>query len=230
MRAPIPRRQRAARSAAAQSGPRRRTRRSPAPSPASSRWWPYLDDDREDHGPAACAVVDELTDAIVDVLLEELDLADVLREQVVDDRLRLLPHLRHELVGLGEATGDQLWGSDAVARKGRDDDEHAVLGQVATVAQCDVRHVADAEAVDERHAAVHAIDDPRAGARQLDDVAVLGDHDPRRGNAGVPRESRVRREHAELAVDRHDGLWADEPEERPQLLPARVAGDVDGGV
>src|SRR5215218_496151 len=132
MRAPIPRRQRAARSAAARSGPRRRTRRSPAPSPASSRWSSYLDDDREDHGPAACAVVDELTDAIVDVLLQELDLADVLREQVVHDRLRLLPHLRHELVRLREPTRDQLRGRDAVARQRRDDDQNAVLGEVAT--------------------------------------------------------------------------------------------------
>ncbi len=37
-------------------------------------------------------------------------------------------------------------------------------------------------------------------------------------------------QHPELAVDRQDGLWPDQPEQRAQLLGARVAGHVHRGV
>ena len=88
----------------------------------------------------------------------------------------------------------------------------------------------DAEAVDERHARLDAVDDAHAVARELDHVAVLGDHDRRGRHAGVLREPRVRGQHPVLAVDRHHRLRPHEAEQRAQLLGARVAGDVHGGV
>src|ERR1700704_4108675 len=44
-----------------------------------------LDDDRQDHRPPARAVVDELPDPVVQVLLEQLDLADVVGKEAADD-------------------------------------------------------------------------------------------------------------------------------------------------
>ena len=46
----------------------------------------------------------------------------------------------------------------------------AVLGEPAPVAERDVVHVADAEAVDERHAGLNVVDDPRVAVDELDDA------------------------------------------------------------
>ena len=112
-------------------------------------------------------------------------------------------------------------------RNGRDDDQDAVLRKPAAVAERDVLDVPDAEPVDERDARVDPVDDAHAGRGQLDDGAVLGDHDPIVGDAAVVRELRVRREHSVLAVDRHHGARPDEREQRPHLLGAGMPGDVD---
>ena len=56
---------------------------------------------------------------------------------------------------------------------------------VAPVAQRDVADVADAEAVDERDAGLHLVDDRGRRPDELDDGAVLGDHDRVRRDAGV---------------------------------------------
>ena len=53
-------------------------------------------------------VVDELTEPVVDVLLQQLDLADVVGQQLAHDLVRLLAHLGEQLVALGEAAADQL--------------------------------------------------------------------------------------------------------------------------
>ena len=110
----------------------------------------------------------------------------------------------------------------------RDDDEDAVVGEPPAVAEGDVLHVPDAEPVDERDARVDAVDEASAAPRELDDGAVVGDEDPLLGNARLACELRVRREHAVLAVDRHHVARAQQREHRPQLLLARVAGDVHG--
>ena len=112
-------------------------------------------------------------------------------EQAADDLVRLLPHLGHQLVRLGEAARDQLRRGRGAVRERRDDDQHAVLGEVAPVAQRDVGDVADAEPVDEGHARLDVVGDAHAVARQLDDVAVLGDHD--RGRRARPRPARAAR-------------------------------------
>ena len=105
----------------------------------------HLDHDGEHHGPAPRAVVHDLPDGIVDVLLEELDLGHVLRRQLSHDAIRFLAQLDEELVGLGEATCDQLRRRDLSTiggRQRRHDDEHAVVGQPTAVAERDVLDVA----------------------------------------------------------------------------------------
>ena len=52
-----------------------------------------LDHDRQDHRPPPGAVVDELSDCVVHVLLEQLDLRDPVRRQLLGDPLRLVAHL-----------------------------------------------------------------------------------------------------------------------------------------
>ena len=75
---------------------------------------------------------------------------------------------------------------------------------------------------------VDPVDEPRAAARELHHGAVLGEDDPVLRHAGLARELRVRREHPVLAVDRHHVARPQQREHRPQLLLARVAGDVHG--
>src|SRR5207237_7189468 len=99
------------------------------------------------HRPPPGAVVDQLPDPVVDVLLEELDLADVVGEQLPDNLVGLVPHLREELLRLGEAAGDHLGRGDRPVRERRHHDQDAVLGQVAAVAERDVGDVTDAETV-----------------------------------------------------------------------------------
>ena len=76
------------------------------PSPASAL---DLDHHGEDHRPAARAVVDELPDRVVEVLLEQLDLGDAVREPAPpDDPLGLVAQLVEQLLVLAEAARDQL--------------------------------------------------------------------------------------------------------------------------
>ena len=110
----------------------------------------------------------------------------------------------------------------------RDDDEDAVVGEPPAVAEGDVLDVPDPEPVDERDTGVDPVDERGAAARELDDGAVLGDEDPLLGDAGLACELRVRGEHPVLAVDGHHVARPQEREHRPQLLLARVAGDVHG--
>ena len=166
------------------------------------------------------------------VLLDQLDLADVVVEQLAQDLLRLAAHLRHQLVRLGEPARDQL------GRAGRAAPLESVATTISTPSSDRCRR--------SRRATSDRSPTPRPstnvtpastwstiGARlrgQLDHVAVVGDHDRRRGNARLLREPRVRGEHPELAVDRHHRLRPQEADQRAQLLGACVAGDVDVGV
>src|SRR5581483_9908007 len=76
--APRPRRRRAARSGAAPSNPRPRSPRGRRPSRARTGLWSHLYNYRKDHRPSTGAVVDELAEPVVQVLLDELDLRHVL--------------------------------------------------------------------------------------------------------------------------------------------------------
>ena len=143
----------------------------------------------------------------MDVLLQELQLGDVLAQTLRERPLGLVARLLEQRVGLGEAARDDLGRRDlaAVLRPdGGDDDEDAVLGEVAAVAERDVLDVPHAEAVDERASDSTLVDD--AGAmplRELDDGAVLGEDDPvgrrrrrRARGAPAPRACGTRRARA----------------------------------
>src|SRR6185436_15078407 len=69
-----------------------------------------LDDDREDHRPALRLLVQEPRDAVLDLGLEQGDLADVVARRVdrLDDPLEGLLHDRIRLVEMDEAAGDDL--------------------------------------------------------------------------------------------------------------------------
>ena len=95
----------------------------------------------------------------MEVLLDQLDLADVVFEQPAEDVLRLAAHLAHQLVRLGEPARDQLGCEREAVRERRDDDEHAVLGEVPAVAQRDVGDVPHSEPVHEGHARLDLVDD-----------------------------------------------------------------------
>ena len=188
-----------------------------------------LDHHREHHRSSTGAVVDDLPDRVVDVLLEELDLHNVSGCELTNDPVGLVTKLVEQLVRLGEAARDELGRRDLAAVRGcqgRHDDEHAVVGELPPIAKRDVLDVADTQAVDERHPGVDPVDEPCAAARELDDRAVLGDEDALVGNTRVAGELRVRREHPVLAVDRHHVARTEQREHRPQLLLARVPGDV----
>ena len=86
---------------------------------------------------------------------------------------------------------------------------------MAAVSQRDVVDVADAEAVDERDSRLDVVDDARALRRQLDDSAVLRQHDPLGRHSPLLREACVRGQHPELAVDRHQRLRPNERDHRP---------------
>src|SRR5439155_22240961 len=105
-RAPPPRRREAARSRAARSPAPQPGRRAPLPN-RPCRASSYLDDDGQDERPLPHAVVDELPDPVVQVLLEQLDLDDLLVQALVQHALRLGAHLLEQRLRLGEASRDQ---------------------------------------------------------------------------------------------------------------------------
>ena len=130
-------------------------------------------------------------------------------EQLVEHALGLFAHLvEQRLARLGEAARDQLGLAaprSRSRRERRDDDQDAVLGEVPPVAQRDVLHVADAEPVDEGDAGL----DCRSTMRRRDSSSSTTEPFSAstirvRGHAASRGELRVRRQHAELAVDRHD--------------------------
>src|SRR3972149_10313212 len=113
-----------------------------------------LDDDREDHRPALRLLVQEARDAVLDLGLQQGDLADVVARVLDrgDD-----PHDSglEDPVVLGpvdEAAGDDLGRADdgAALLVNRDHDhEHALVGEGPAVPEDDVPDLADRQAVDE---------------------------------------------------------------------------------
>ena len=151
-----------------------------------------------------------------------------------NDPLGLVAHLVDQLVRLGEPARDQLGrGATRAVRAA------SVVTTIRTPSSerwrrsrsATSRDVADAEAVDERHARLDVVDDARHAVASSSTTSpfsaitiALG------GHARVAREPRVRGQHPELAVDRHDRLRPQEREQRAQLLGVAVARDVHGRV
>ncbi len=109
----------------------------------------------------------------MEVFLEELDLDDPVLGELPGDAPGLVAQLANHLVVLDETPRDQLRRRDLSAvgqGHGRHDDQHAVLGEPAAVAQRDVLDVSDAQPVHEGDAGVDPVDDARRLAgRDLDD-------------------------------------------------------------
>ena len=167
------------------------------------------------------------------VLLEELDLAHVVLEQLREHALRLLAHLVEQLgVRLREPARNQLRlardGAVGAGQRG-DDDQDAVLREVAPVAQRDVLHVPHAEPVNERDAGLDPIDEPRHPVLELDYGAVLGQDDAVFCNPTLAREPGVRGHHPELTVHGHHRARPNKPEHRSQLLGVAMARHMNRG-
>src|SRR2546429_3786843 len=93
---------------------------------------------RKEQRGAARSVVGQAARPVVDVLLEELDLEDVLLQALLEHTRGFVAHLVEQRPGVREAAGDQLGRAAARAAVGtgerRDDDQDAVLGEMAPVA------------------------------------------------------------------------------------------------
>ena len=89
------------------------------------------------------AVVDELSELIVQMLLYELDLDDLVAQEALENFVRFLFQLIEQLTGIvAEPTGDQLGRSGRAAvrrrRDRRDDDQDAVFRQPPAVSKGDI--------------------------------------------------------------------------------------------
>ena len=144
-------------------------------------------------------------------------------------RSRLVAQLLEQLLVLGEAARDQLGRRDLAAVRSA-----TVVTTISTPSSESRRRSRSATSwtsptprpsTNVTPAGIGSTM-PTPSRRQLDDGAVLGDHDPRRRDARLAAEPGVRGEHPVLAVDRHQRLRAHEREHRAHLLRARVPGDV----
>src|SRR5262249_48528288 len=88
-----PRRPRAAGPGAELSRAPPRGPRARLPSRARKRAGSYFNNYRKNHGPSTRAVIDQLPEAVVQVLLEQLDLDHVVLDELAQDAVCLLAHL-----------------------------------------------------------------------------------------------------------------------------------------
>src|SRR3954453_12876972 len=189
-------------------------------------------DHGEDHGPPLRLLIQEARERVLDLRVEQGDLADVVAWRVDGLRhpLERLLHDRVLLVQMDEAPRDDLGLADDGARllvDGHDDEEHAVIRECPTIAQHDVPDVADRQPVDVDVAGGHRRGPAgRSVRRELDRRAVLDDEHVLRGDAGLDREPAVLDLHPELAVHWDEVLRLGQTEHQLELFLAGVARDV----
>src|SRR5690606_19592826 len=136
----------------------------------------------------------------------------------VEDRL-VLGHAARLDVGAGD---DRAGGGV----DGGEDGDEALLAEDAPVLELGLGDLSDTRAVDVDVAARHRTDDARLAVDEVDDDAVLGEHDPLGRYPGLHRVCAVGDEVTDLAVDRHDVAGLDDVVDVQQLACARVDGDV----
>src|SRR5262249_36487056 len=129
-----------------------------------------------------------------------------------------------------ESSRDQLRTRDDVAARRvntEDRQHHAVLREMATVAEHELLDVADAFAVDEDPAGLDAI--PWLGAVAVDDerLAVFEQEALSAIEPGLDGELDVAHQVAEFAVHRDEVARTDETEHEAELVLARVPRRVD---
>ena len=132
-----------------------------------------------------------------------------------------------------DAAGEHLRRHDGravgLADRGHDD-EDAVRGEHPAVAQRHVGDVADVDAVDEDHAALHLLAEAGALRVDLERPAVLGAEDVLRRDPDGLGELAVQHQPLVVAVDGHDVARPREVEHQLDLLLEAVARGVDRGV
>src|SRR6478735_5775129 len=191
-----------------------------------------LDDDREDHRSALRLLVQEARDAVLDLRLEQSDLADVVARRVdrLDHALERLLHDRVLLVEVDEPSGDDL--RAAHDRTGllvdrHDDHEHPVVGEGAAITQDDVTDIADRQPID-----VDVTGGDWGGAPcgavgvELDRRPVLDDEHVLRGHPRLRRQAAVLDLHPELTVHRDEVLRLGQAEHELELFLAGMARHV----
>src|SRR6478752_4457571 len=192
-----------------------------------------LQHDRDDHRAATDLAPDPGADRAADDLLELLVVADTLGDGLLDGPLDLRDDLLEDLVVLDEPAGRDLRAARDLAggRVEHDDagDEALVAQDAAVLQECLVR-AAHAAAVDVDVAALDDTDDRRLAADEVDDDAVLGQHDVVLVDAGGDGELGVGVHVSPLAVDREHVARLDDVVAVEQLAGAGVTGDVHLGV
>ena len=142
-----------------------------------------LDDDRQYQRAALELLVDEFGDVVVEILLQQGDLPDLVLRRVGQRVLNHLVQLVAEVVcllGEGDAAEDHLRLVDlgaVVGGDGGDDDEDAVVGELAPVADCELVGLADGDAVDEDHPGVDVLAEAGAFLVDLQARPVAPDED-----------------------------------------------------
>src|SRR5690606_37265921 len=106
------------------------------------------------------------------------------------------------------------------------DGDEAAFAEHEPVAEGGLADVADGEPVDVDPADLDLAGDGGAPVDEVDDDAVLGEHDPLLGHPGEDGECGVGPQVAPFAVHRHDVARAHRVVEVEQLACGRVAGDV----
>src|SRR6478735_6908260 len=192
-----------------------------------------LQHDRDDHRPAADLATDPRADRAPDDLLELLVVADTLGDGLLDGPLDLRDDLLEDLVVLDEPAGRDLGTArDLAGRRVEHDDarDEALVAQDAAVLEERLVGAADAAAVDVHVAAVHHPADRGLPVDEVDDDAVLGEHDVVRRDSGGDGELGVGIHVAPLAVHGQHVARLDDVVAVEQLAGARVARDVHLGV
>src|SRR5699024_4000120 len=147
------------------------------------------------------------------------------------DDLRL--DLGEDLVVLGEAACGDLRPGDDLPGRGVDDahdGDEALLPLDPAVLEHVLLGLADTRAVDVDVPARHRAGDPRPAVDEVDDDAVLGEHDPVGVYTGGDGQLAVGDEMTPLPVDRHDVAGPDDVVAVQEFPGAGMAGDVDLGV
>ncbi len=167
---------------------------------------------------------------------EHVDLEDFLlrlpRQGGFDGVADLLLELVR-LVEEGHAAEDHLGVGDrgAVLLGDRhDDDEDAVGGEHATVAQRDVGHLPQLDAVDEDHPRLLGRAEARAALVDVERQAVVALEDVLRRHAHRLGELGMQAQPLEVAVEWHHVAGPHEVQHQLDLLGVAVAGGVDGRI
>src|SRR6478735_2554867 len=192
-----------------------------------------LQHDRDDHRPAADLATDPRADRAPDDLLELLVVADTLGDGLLDGPLDLGDDLLEDLVVLDEPAGRDLRAArDLAGGRVEHDDagDETLVAQDPPVLEQRLVGAAHAAAVDVDVAALDDTGHLGDPVDEVDDDAVLGEHDVVLVDAGGDGELGVGIHVPPLAVHGKDVARLDDVVAVEQLARAGVARDVHLGI